>query len=145
MPALTGPCQSPEESAGSTSDWRLSQSVTPGEGESGLLEKYETFSPAQLAPEAWHQQDDEFQRSAVLVGFPLGLKKGTVRWKFCDESFPNVADASEIMCKVSCSNCVTYDVNNCAHPLVVLVLCVFGTCRAFLVPTEGFSHMLSSC
>ena len=53
----------------------------------------------------------------------------------------SLIDASEIMCKVSCSNCVTYDVNNCVHPLVVLVLCVFGTCRAFLVPTEGFfSH-----
>ena len=24
-------------------------------------------------------------------------------------------------------------VNNCAHTLVVLVLCVFGTCRAFLL------------
>ena len=31
-------------------------------------------------------------------------------------------------------------VNNCAHSLVVLVLCVFGTCRAFLVPVEVFSH-----
>ena len=30
------------------------------------------------------------------------------------------------------------DVNNCAHSLVVLVLCVFGTCRAFLVPIEVF-------
>ena len=108
-------------------------------------ENHNTFSPAQLAPEAWHQQDDEFQRSAVLVGFPSGQNRGTVRRKFCDESFPNVADAFEIMCKVSCSNCVTYDVNNCAHPLAVLVLCVFGTCRAFLVPTEGFSHMVSSC
>ena len=25
------------------------------------------------------------------------------------------------------------DVNNCAHTLVVLVLCIFGTCRAFLL------------
>ena len=24
-------------------------------------------------------------------------------------------------------------VNNCAHTLVVLVLCIFGTCRAFLL------------
>ena len=32
-------------------------------------------------------------------------------------------------------------VNSCAHSLVVLVLCVFGTCRAFLVPAEVFfSH-----
>ena len=30
------------------------------------------------------------------------------------------------------------DVNNCEHPLVVLVLCVFGTCRAFVVPAEVF-------
>ena len=29
-------------------------------------------------------------------------------------------------------------VNNCEHPLVVLVLCVFGTCRAFVVPAEVF-------
>ena len=36
-------------------------------------------------------------------------------------------------------------VNNCEHPLVVLVLCVFGTCRAFVVPAEVFSHMVSSC
>ena len=28
--------------------------------------------------------------------------------------------------------------NNCAHPLVVLVLCVLGTCRAFVVPAEVF-------
>ena len=28
--------------------------------------------------------------------------------------------------------------NNCEHPLVVLVLCVFGTCRAFVVPAEVF-------
>ena len=36
-------------------------------------------------------------------------------------------------------------VNNCAHTLVVLVLCVFGTCRAFLL-AEVFSHgvLLSS-
>ena len=29
-------------------------------------------------------------------------------------------------------------VNNCAHSFVVLVLCVFGTCRAFLVLAEVF-------
>ena len=29
-------------------------------------------------------------------------------------------------------------VNNCEHPLVVLVLCVFGTCRAFVVLAEAF-------
>ena len=29
-------------------------------------------------------------------------------------------------------------VNNCEHPLVVLVFCVFGTCRAFFVPAEFF-------
>ena len=34
-------------------------------------------------------------------------------------------------------------VNNCDHLLVVLVLCVFGTCRAFVVPAEVFSHMVS--
>ena len=28
------------------------------------------------------------------------------------------------------------DVNNCAHSLVVLVLCVFGICRAFFVLVE---------
>ena len=28
---------------------------------------------------------------------------------------------------------VCVGVNNCAHTLVVLVLCVFGTCRAFLL------------
>ena len=27
----------------------------------------------------------------------------------------------------------TTNVNNCAHTLVVLVLCIFGTCRAFLL------------
>ena len=27
-------------------------------------------------------------------------------------------------------------VNNCEHRLVVLVLCVSGTCRAFVVPAE---------
>ena len=32
--------------------------------------------------------------------------------------------------------------NNCEHPLVVLVLCVSGTCRAFVVPAESFhSHL----
>ena len=30
--------------------------------------------------------------------------------------------------------------NNCEHPLVVLVLCVFGTCRAFVVPAEVFTY-----
>ena len=30
----------------------------------------------------------------------------------------------------------TESVNNCEHPLVVLVLCVFGTCRAFVVPAS---------
>ena len=29
-------------------------------------------------------------------------------------------------------------VNNCEHALVVLVLCVFGTCRAFVVLAEVF-------
>ena len=29
-------------------------------------------------------------------------------------------------------------VNNCEYPLVVLVLCIFGTCRAFVVPAEVF-------
>ena len=29
-------------------------------------------------------------------------------------------------------------VNKCEHPLLVLVLCVFGTCRAFVVPAEVF-------
>ena len=29
-------------------------------------------------------------------------------------------------------------VNNCEHQLVELVLCVFGTCRAFVVPAEVF-------
>ena len=29
-------------------------------------------------------------------------------------------------------------VNNCEYPLVVFVLCVFGTCRAFVVPAEVF-------
>ena len=28
--------------------------------------------------------------------------------------------------------------NNCEHPLAVLVLCVFGTCRAFVVSAEVF-------
>ena len=40
-------------------------------------------------------------------------------------------------------------VNNCAHSLAVLVLCVFGTCRAFLVPAEVFvtwcPHVDFSC
>ena len=40
-------------------------------------------------------------------------------------------------------------VNNCVHPLVVLVLRVFGTCRAFLVPAEIFltwcPHVDFSC
>ena len=40
-------------------------------------------------------------------------------------------------------------VNNCAHSLVVLVLCVSGTCRAFLVPAEVFltwcPHVDFSC
>ena len=39
--------------------------------------------------------------------------------------------------------------NNCAHSLVVLILCVFGTCRAFLVPVEVFltwcPHVDFSC
>ena len=48
------------------------------------------------APEAWHQQDNQFQRSAVLVGFPCGQKKNTVR-KFCDESFPNADFAFDVM------------------------------------------------
>ena len=36
--------------------------------------------------------------------------------------------------------------NNCAHTLVVLVLCVFGTCRAFLLAEVFLSHgvLLSS-
>ena len=34
-------------------------------------------------------------------------------------------------------------VNNCEHPLVVLVLCVFGTCLAFVVLAAGFSLMVS--
>ena len=45
-------------------------------------------------------------------------------------------------CFLSASLCVS--VNNCVHPLVVLVLCAFGTCRAFVVPAEVF-HMVSSC
>ena len=31
----------------------------------------------------------------------------------------------------------SYCVNNCEHPLSVLVLCVFGTCRAFVVLAEA--------
>ena len=40
-------------------------------------------------------------------------------------------------------------VNNCVHPLVVLVSCVFGTCRAFVVLAEVFHtwcpHVYFSC
>ena len=42
-----------------------------------------------------------------------------------------------------------HGVDNCAHPLVVLVLCVFGKCRAFFVPAEVFltwcPHVDFSC
>ena len=50
------------------------------------------FLGAQRAPEAWHQQDVEFQRSAFLVCFPSGQNKDTVT-KICDESFPDFDDA----------------------------------------------------
>ena len=39
---------------------------------------------------------------------------------------------------------VTAAVNNCAHTLVVLVLCIFGTCRAFLLAEVFLTRCLLS-
>ena len=53
---------------------------------------------------------------------------------------------SVYVCRMTMSKISTFDgVNNWEHPLVVLVLCVFGTCRAVVVPAEVCSHMLFSC
>ena len=38
-----------------------------------------SFSPAQKAPTEWYQQDEEFLHSAVLVKFPCGQNKDTVK------------------------------------------------------------------
>ena len=85
------------ESAGSGSHRRPSQSLTPGKGE-GALQPLETrqkaaFSPAQKAPEEWHQLDDELHRSAVLVRFPCGQNNVSVQ-KLCASAFPDADTAS---------------------------------------------------
>ena len=41
----------------------------------------------QLAPEAWFQQGEEFQQSAVLVKFPCVQNKTTIE-KFCARALP---------------------------------------------------------
>ena len=89
--------------AGSASSSSTSQSHTPGESEDdsqspGNREK-PSFSPAQKEPEEWYQQDEEFLRGAVLVGFLCGQNKDSVQ-KFCAVSFPDVdTDSYEIKCK----------------------------------------------
>ena len=52
-----------------------------------------SFSLAQKAPEEWHQQDVEFQRSAVLVRFFCGQSKTTVD-KCCASVFSDTDHCS---------------------------------------------------
>ena len=84
-------------SAGCGSYRRSSQSVTPGESEGGPLPPGKrpkpTCLPAQPAPDAWHQQGKEFQRSAVLVNFPCGQNNTTIE-KFCANAYPDTDPAS---------------------------------------------------
>ena len=95
---LSGPCPSLEG--------QQSLCLTGGRPRPSLPARYgrswgktqDHLLPAQPAPEAWHQLDDECQRSAVLVCFPFGQNKDAVR-KFSDESFPSAGLAFDIMCK----------------------------------------------
>ena len=89
-------------SAVSVSHGRPSQILPPGEVRAflGKNTRPPDFLPAP-APEAWHQLDDEFQRSAVLVGFSFGRNKDAVKKKFWDESFPQAGLAFDILCKNS--------------------------------------------
>ena len=52
-----------------------------------------------------------------------------------DVSFENDTDEEIDITVIEEEDWIEY-VNNCVHPLVVLVWCVFGTCRASVVPAE---------
>ena len=88
---------------GSGSNRRPSQSHTPGESAGsaqppGKRQK-PSFSPSQKGPEEWYQQDDEFQRSAVLVKFSCSRSKESAR-KFCIGAFPDTDPESyDVKCK----------------------------------------------
>ena len=94
LQVLSGPCQSPQ----GQQSLCLTGGRPRGEGAPGEKQRTTFFLPSQSAPEAWHQLNDEFQRSAVLVGFPVGQNEDAVKM-FWDESFPNAHPAFDIMCK----------------------------------------------
>ena len=60
--------------------------------------KKPSFSPPQKVPEKWYQQDDEFQRSAVLVKFACGQTKESIK-TFCGVTWPDVDAGS---CEMKC-------------------------------------------
>ena len=66
-------------SAVSVSYRRPSQTLPPGEVSAFPGKTQDHSLPAQPAPEALHQLDDELQRSAVLVDFPFRQNKDAVR------------------------------------------------------------------
>ena len=111
---------------GSSSHWRPSQSHTPGESHKP------SFSLTQKALEEWHQQADEFQRSAVLVRFPCGQSDTSVG-DFCAYAFPDAdPDSFEIKCDKGSDNArfLFHSKSACQHFVAAYIgqgfLCVAG-------------------